>query len=278
MKYKLLALDLDGTTLTSQNTILPEVKAAIEKAKQHLQVMVVTGRHHTAAKPYYIELGLDTQSICCNGTYIYDYPNKSVITENSIPKDIGEQFITLAEKEDLKILMYVTDAMTISKTKPVEFVAKLEAWAKKFSDDIRPDIRRIDSFKQTLAENAYLWKFVVEGEAESVAEFIQLPFIQQNFTAEQSWINRFDFSYKGNTKGARLTEYLAKNNISVDEVIAIGDNFNDISMLEIAGLGVAMAHSEDEVKASANYVTSEDNNGKGIIEVIEKFIFESNTD
>lgn len=272
MKYKLLALDLDGTTLTSDNTILPEVKAAIDKAKQHLQVMIVTGRHHTAARPYYYELGLNTQSICCNGTYIYDYPNKDVITEDSIPKEVGEQFITLAEQEDLRILMYVTDAMIISNTKPVEFIAKLEAWAKDFSDDIRPDIRHVDSFKETLAQNSYLWKFVVEGDAESVAEFTQLPFIQENFTAEQSWVNRFDFSYKGNTKGVRLTEFLAQNNISTDEVIAIGDNFNDISMLEVAGLGVAMAHSADEVKARADFVTSEDNNGKGIIEVIEKFI------
>lgn len=273
MKYKLLALDLDGTTLTSENKILPEVKAAIEKAKQHLQVMIVTGRHHTAAKPYYLELGLDSQSICCNGTYIYDYPNKKVMVENSIPKDIGEQFITLAEKEKLKILMYVTDAMTISKTEPVEFIAKLEAWAENFADDIRPDIRRIDSFKQTLAENEYLWKFVVEGEPESVLEFTKLPFIQHNFSAEQSWSNRFDFAYKGNTKGARLQEFLAHNNISASEVIAVGDNFNDISMIEVAGLGAAMAHSADEVKASADFVTSEDNNGRGIIEVLEKFVY-----
>lgn len=272
MKYKLLALDLDGTTLTSENTILPEVKAAIQKAKSDIQVMIVTGRHHTAARPYYLDLGLDTMSICCNGTYIYDYLNNKVITENSIPKNIGEQFISMSKENDLKMLMYITDAMVLSKTQPVDYIAKLEDWAQTFPVDIRPDIHRIDSFEQTLTETPYLWKFVAEGEPESIDQFIKQPFIQDNFSAEQSWSNRFDFAFKGNTKGARLKEYLEENQISPSEVIAIGDNFNDISMIELAGLGVAMAHSDDEVKASADYVTAEDNNGKGILEVLEKFI------
>jgi hydroxymethylpyrimidine pyrophosphatase-like HAD family hydrolase len=62
--YKLLALDLDGTVLNDERDIHPDLKAAIAAIKNEYQVMIVTGRHHTAAKPYYIELGLTTPIIC----------------------------------------------------------------------------------------------------------------------------------------------------------------------------------------------------------------------
>ena len=85
--YKVLALDLDGTVLQDDHTIHPEVKKAIQEVKQYCHVVIVTGRHHTAARPYYYELGLDTPIICCNGTYVYDYQTETVLTQNAIDKD-----------------------------------------------------------------------------------------------------------------------------------------------------------------------------------------------
>ncbi|OAT75660.1 hypothetical protein A9B99_12585 [Mangrovibacter phragmitis] len=74
MTYRVIALDLDGTLLTPQKTILPESLAALEKAKQAgYQVLIVTGRHHVAIHPFYQALRLDTPAICCNGTYLSVY-------------------------------------------------------------------------------------------------------------------------------------------------------------------------------------------------------------
>ena len=95
--------------------------------------------------------------------------------------------------------------------------------------------------------------------------------MQANFTGEQSWVNRIDFSRRGNTKGARLSEFLAQHQIDPAQVIAIGDNHNDISMLRMAGLGVAMANAEDEVKAVADRITQESNNGQGILDVLQEY-------
>ena len=116
-----------------------------------------------------------------------------------------------------------------------------------------------ESFEEELANSQYIWKFVAEGDIEKINEFAQLDWIQEHFTGEQSWHNRIDFSRKGNTKGARLEAFLAQHNIKTDEVIAIGDNHNDISMIQLAGLGVAMANAEDAVKAIADRVTKESN-------------------
>jgi hydroxymethylpyrimidine pyrophosphatase-like HAD family hydrolase len=64
--------------------------------------MIVTGRHHTAAKPYYDQLGLDTPIICCNGTYIYDRQTAEVVQENSIDKMHAREFLSLCDQYSLK--------------------------------------------------------------------------------------------------------------------------------------------------------------------------------
>ena len=71
MRYRVIALDLDGTLLTPQKTILPESLEAIKRAREAgYQVLIVTGRHHVAIHPFYQALALDTPAICCNGTYL----------------------------------------------------------------------------------------------------------------------------------------------------------------------------------------------------------------
>lgn len=271
VKYKLLALDLDGTTLTSQHEILPQVNKEIQRIKDDVVVLLVTGRHHTAAKPYHHELGLDTPIISCNGTYIYDFNNESIVKENALPKDKAKQFLQLARQYRLNMVMYVTDAMTFSSENPIEYMKALEAWAEDFPAAIKPEIRRIASFEHELEQNDYIWKFVVEGDIEQIESFTQLPFIQDEFSGEKSWSNRIDFANKGNTKGARLAEYIQTIGIKPSEVIAIGDNHNDISMIELAGLGVAMANADDVVKCAADILTPEGNDGQGIADIISTY-------
>lgn len=271
MSYRVLALDLDGTTLTSDHQIIPAVREAIQKLKSQIMVLLVTGRHHTAARPYYYELGLDTPIISCNGTYIYDYQTNSVLAETAIPHDVGMQFLQLAKQHDLNLVVYVTDRMSLSAQKPIAYMSVLERWAEQCPEAVRPEIVRVESFEDELNNSEYIWKFVAEGDIEKITEFSKLDWIQANFTGEQSWHNRIDFSRKGNTKGARLQEFLAQHQIPLSEVIAIGDNHNDISMIEVAGLGVAMANAEDAVKAIANQVTKESNNGQGILDILQQY-------
>lgn len=74
MTARVIALDLDGTLLTPQKTLLPSSLEALSRAKDAgYQLIIVTGRHHVAIHPFYQALKLDTPAICCNGTYLYDY-------------------------------------------------------------------------------------------------------------------------------------------------------------------------------------------------------------
>ncbi len=268
--YKVLALDLDGTALTDNRTIHPEVKKAIQEAQQSCHVVIVTGRHHTAARPYYYELGLTTPVICCNGTYIYDYQNNQVKAHNALDKQAALDFIALAEEYNARMVMYVTDAMLYSKHEPIAYMQALESWSQNLSEQVRPNIYKIDSFSEqaTLAE--LVWKFVVEAEPDAIEELLQQPLIQDKFCGERSWSNRIDFAAKGNTKGSRLAEYLTQQGYRPDEVIAVGDNHNDISMIRLAGLGVAMQNADDTVKSYADEICSTDNNQDGLARLIRE--------
>lgn len=270
--YKVLALDLDGTVLTDNHTVHPEVKKAIQEVKQHCHVVIVTGRHHTAARPYYYELGLDTPIICCNGTYIYDYQTETVLKQNAIEKQNALTFIDMAEEFQLKMVMYVTHAMTYSQYNPFAYMLALESWAETAPEHHRPQIYRVDSFIDTAKQSEHVWKFVVEGTQNSVDRLMQHPWIEANFNGERSWSNRIDFAAKGNGKGQRLAEYIQELGYLPSDVMAIGDNHNDISMLKYAGTGVAMLNADDLVKSHAQIVCATDNNNDGIAHLIREQI------
>jgi len=269
--YDVLALDLDGTTLTSSREILPVVRDAIRRIRHQVMVLLVTGRHHTAAYPYYQALQLETPIISCNGTYVYDYQRQQILAENAIPHAQAAQFIALAQQHHLNLVMYVTDRMTFSKTQPIQYMTVLEQWAQQFPSSSRPRIERIDDFYAEMQRHQYVWKFVIEGEIADVEFFAGLPYIRDHFTGERSWSNRIDFSNKGNTKGARLKEFLQQHEIDPRRMIAIGDSDNDISMLQLAGLGVAMANADAAVKQAADCITQDTNDGLGISQIISDY-------
>ena len=255
--YKVLALDLDGTVLNSDHCISSALRKKIHQLKEKVHVVLVTGRHHTAAKPYYRELGLNTPIICCNGTYVFDYENDRVIEHNAISKYNAQKFIKIAEENSFKLIMYIKDAMLYSRAMPIAYMERLSEWAKEYDNDIRPNIRCVDSFLDELDKTEYIWKFVIEGDDSK--GFDELDFVRKHFSGERSWIDRIDYANNGNSKGNALARYVSKLGYRSDQVVAVGDNFNDISMLEYAGCGVAMLNADNTVKQSAQLTTLADN-------------------
>ncbi|MEL0614821.1 Cof-type HAD-IIB family hydrolase [Marinomonas arenicola] len=266
--YQLLALDLDGTSLKSDFTISPVLVDTVRVLSKSIPVLIVTGRHHTTAGPYYQELGLTTPAICCNGTYVYDYHQRAVLQHNAIEKRNAVQFLQLAEARNLNVVVYLKDAMLYSSQRPVMHVARLAEWAEGFSGEIKPIIRQVNDFSPEVEGAESVWKFVVEGD--DVDEFATLPFIQQHFTGEKSWSNRIDFASIGNTKGAALAQLIKRKGISPEHVVAVGDHHNDISMLKLVGMGVAMANADDSLKGHAKMITRRNNDDDhGVAELLQ---------
>ncbi|MDR3440032.1 pyridoxal phosphatase [Telmatospirillum sp.] len=270
MGFRIIALDLDGTTLDSHGAIRPSTKAAVSAAlARGLEVVLVTGRHHVATRPYHVELGLTSETICCNGTYVYDFAASKVIVGNAMSREQARRMLAICRRHNVHCFLYLTDAMTFEV--PNARVERLCAWANSFPPDTRPDIRQVDSFDREIDRASGFWKFVVSHDDADVLAAWQAEANESGeFSLEFSWTNLVDAVLAGNTKGQRLLDWAAARGVAADEIIAFGDNHNDLSMIGSVGLGVAMGNAEEALKAAAGWVTG-DNDSDGIAETIERF-------
>ncbi|WP_340616719.1 pyridoxal phosphatase [Xenorhabdus entomophaga] len=270
MSYRVIALDLDGTLLDPQKRILPESLAALNEARQSgIKILIVTGRHHVAIHPFYQALQLDTPAICCNGTYSYDYAEKKVLASNPLSIQEANQALSYLQGTEIEHLMYVDDAILYQFP---HTVARTLAWSDSLPEHQRPNLRQASSFQDAIQDVNFIWKFATNSSnlvklrevSEQIAENVGLE-------CEWSWFDQVDIAKKGNSKGMRLQQWVESQGMSMRDVVAFGDNYNDLSMLETAGLGVAMGNGVDAVKERADLVT-QDNTQPGIAEVIRKYV------
>lgn len=269
MDYRLIALDLDGTLLTRQKRILPESLTALREAREAgLQVMVVTGRHHVAIHPFYQALEVDTPAICCNGTYLYDYSARRVSAVHPLDKTQTLTVLNLLDQYDVHGLLYVDDAMLYQH--PTDHVLRSLAWSETLPPAQRPTLVQVDSLAAAAQEAQAIWKFATSdadiGKRQTFAAEVER---ELGLACEWSWHDQVDIAQRGNSKGRQLAHWVAAQGFSMDQVVAFGDNFNDLSMLESAGLGVAMGQSNDAIKARADVVIG-DNEAPSIAHFIRQ--------
>ncbi|MDG2960291.1 pyridoxal phosphatase [Bisgaard Taxon 10/6] len=271
MTYQVIAFDLDGTLLNGQGEILESSRKAIQQAREKgLKIVLVTGRHHTAVKPYYHQMALDTPIICCNGTYIYYPQTDEVKSANPLSMEQCHKVIAIADKYQTHLLMYSRDAMNYTRLNP--HMEKFQQWVMSCPEAVRPNVRKIDNFNALIdnpAEN--IWKFVISSPDRRAMESAVEELPVSEFSCEWSWIDRVDVANNGNSKGGRLLELLKQWNVDLQNVIAFGDNHNDTSMLKSVGLGVAMGNADDAVKSQAKRVIGS-NNDDSIAQFIRTII------
>ncbi|MDH2998125.1 HAD family hydrolase [Pasteurellaceae bacterium LFhippo2] len=270
MSYQAIAFDLDGTLLSSQATILESSKKAIQKAREKgLKVFIVTGRHHTAVRPYYAELNLDTPVVCCNGTYLYDFHKDQILSSKPLTTQLADYLINSAKGQGIHTAVYTRDAMTYEVLN--SHFTKLLNWVNSTPENVRPNVHQVENFQDFIDNGTTIWKVLIsDPDLAKMQKFVEnLPLDQ--VSPEWSWVDRVDITSVGNSKGACLAELLKLEGIDPQNVIAFGDNFNDISMLEFVGMGIAMGESEEKVQLSAKR-TIGSNNEDSIAKALEELL------
>jgi len=271
MTYRIIALDLDGTLLDRQKRILPESLAALADARaQGIKVVVVTGRHHVAIHPFYQALQLDTPAICCNGTYLYDYQARKVMASDPLDSVKAKKVIDLLDYHGIHGLLYVDDAMLYQQ--PSGHVTRSIAWGQSLPEHQRPNIVQVNSLREAADEAQSIWKFATSHQdLDALHTFAAQVENDLGLACEWSWHDQVDVAKGGNSKGRRLQEWVESQGMSMQDVVAFGDNYNDLSMLENVGLGVAMGNAADAIKERAALVIG-DNETPGIADVIRSKI------
>ena len=262
MKYKLIAADMDGTLLDDKKIITPRNLAAIKKAMADGAIFAFsTGRPPIAVEPYRKIIGENVPVIAYNGAMV-------VLGENDI---FFNQTLT---KEQATIILehvrkYNTMACIWSKNRL--YVTELGARADKYKINVMTEPVLFDDPEAII--NQGITKFLWYDTAERTALFRQElaeQFKKIGLTVCPSTSEYLEF-FSSNVSKALSLERIAKHyGIKREEIIAFGDNFNDLEMIEYAGLGVAMQNAPDGVKAAADFVTVS-NNDDGIAYVLEKF-------
>jgi len=167
--------------------------------------------------------------------------------------------------------VYTNDAMIYEQAD--HHVQALSAWSQTLPAHLQPNIRQVDSFEILLAGCPPVWKFIINHPGwHELVVFAEEARKELNLSCEFSSPDTLDVTRKGNSKGGKLTEWAALNGIDMADVIAFGDNHNDSSMLQAAGMGIAMQHAEEAVRAIANAVTTGDNNSDALAEAIYRYV------
>lgn len=259
MDYKAVAFDMDGTLLNKNRQILPETIAAIQKLQQKgVEIILVTGRHHSMIYPYYNQLQLDSLAICCNGTYLYDFNHQKAIDGNPIPKAAALALLDKVNEFGVETLVYTdTDFWYKDWDSNLE---GLSTWIKTLPPHLQPKMNRTDDFKKVIEQAHQVFKFAASSEnIPALKTFSNAVDEMKIFECEWSWINRADIALNGNTKGRGLTLWAQQSGIDLTQIVAFGDNFNDLTMLKVAGLGVVMGNAEDDIKAKGDKVIGDHN-------------------
>jgi Cof subfamily protein (haloacid dehalogenase superfamily) len=260
--YRLLVADLDGTLRSRTLGVTDGVREAVARAQARgVRVCVATGRMWPSAAPWVTRIGADSPAILYNGGQVRDFAAGRVLWERRLPRDVAREALALVRREaGARIHLYADDRVYVERPDPLT-----EAYAA--DDGVKVDL--VPALESLLDRDPY--KMLLIGPPDSMAALgVAVRAALPGVHAVQSEPQYLEILPAGVSKGAALDVLLETVGIPREEVVAVGDNWNDLEMIEAAGLGVAMGHAPAGVRARAGHVcgTSED---EGVRQVIERF-------
>jgi Cof subfamily protein (haloacid dehalogenase superfamily) len=285
MAISLLALDLDGTLLNGRGQISNRNREAIESARASgVHVALVTGRRFRDSRPIALELGLDVPVISHNGALTKHASTLQTVSVLPLPLAAAREALRVAraaeadallsdDHEGLGVLVY--DRLSGENAA----VHKYVAWARRIhgEEEGQKSVRQVDSLEDYLDHEPIHLAFtggcrkmdelveVLRVELGSTVKVLSTIYPQQDFTL-------VDVVNPAASKGAGVAATAAELGVSADEVMAIGDNYNDLEMLLFAGTGVVMANAPLSLREIAGLHPTASNTEDGVALAIEQFI------
>ena len=264
LTYKLIAADLDGTLMGEDFIISPKVKDAARRAMEKgVRFTIATGRTFGSALPFAQELGINAPLICYQGGLIKDRLSGQVIYEQSVPLPLVQEVIRFARQRGLHLNVYVDDGRA--------YADRVTPEANYYTNIAKAPVYPVGDLLTFLDRDPMKFIFVLSNDETEplIAEVGAL------FSGRMRFVRSYPRFAEGIpldvSKGhalARLADHLG---LPLVETIGIGDNDNDLELVEWAGLGVAMGNASPAVKAAADYIAPPVDE-EGVIEVIERFV------
>ncbi len=268
-EYKAIALDMDGTLLTRDHKISSATRAALAQARaQGIKVLLVTGRHYMTARPFHHELALDTPLICSNGAYLYDPVQNRILSGDPLAAAPLSELLTAVETQQMGALFHLSEGIGYIGCE--EHVTRIRAWSANQPDHLKIAIHPVEELAGWL-DNP-VWKLeLFNQDPARLHAFMDEVVEQMPFTRDWAAPYAVELVQPGCSKGNRLAQWAASQGIAMEQVVAFGDNNNDISMFEQVGLAVAMGNAASQIQNHADQVTA-DHNEDGIALALQRWV------
>ena len=273
---KAILLDIDGTLTNDQKVITPRTREALLKCQEKGVVLVLaSGRTANGLSTYAADLDLAHHGgvlVCYNGAKSLNCETGQVYFEQSMTVEQGKRVLEHMKKFDVAPVidhgeyMYVNDCFfTIERDGKPWYIIEYEGHSNNYKLCEKRDLAAYADWRINKILNAGQPEYL-----QQVAEEMAAPFegeLSAMFTAP--WY--FEFTPLGVDKVRALKDTFDVLGINQSEVMSFGDAQNDLTMIKWAKVGVAMGNAVDEVKAEADYVTT-DNNSDGIADALEHLV------
>ncbi|PYS99873.1 MAG: Cof-type HAD-IIB family hydrolase [Acidobacteria bacterium] len=286
MTIRLIALDLDGTLLNSRGELSGRNRAAIESARgRGVSVALVTGRRFRDARPLALELGLDVPVIAHNGALTKHALTLETVNAILMPVGAARAVVRLGRAHGADALvsddhvgagLLVYDHITEGNTA----LAKYIAWSRRVVGETAAQaIRRVPSLEEYLNHDPLHVAFsggcaamerlaeVMRRELGASVKLLLTLYPKTDFAL-------LDILHPDASKGAGLAAVAAEQGLVREEVMAVGDNFNDLEMLEWAGTGVIMGNAEPALLERGHFHATASNDEDGVADAIERFVLQ----
>ena len=267
MKYKLLVLDLDGTLTNNKKEITEYTRQTLMEAQEKgVKIVLASGRPTYGIAPIAEKLELKKYGgyiLSYNGGEIINWQTGEMMYENVLQDEILPYLYQFSKENNFAIVTY-KDKYVITEHPQDEYVLK-EAILNVM------ETLKVDNFLEYI--DFPVPKCLIVGEPTRLAELEKQMYdvLKDKMGVYRSEPYFLELVPKGIDKAQSLSVLLDKIGATREEMIAIGDGFNDKSMIEFAGLGVAMANAQDVVKQAADYITLS-NEEDGVADVVRKFM------
>lgn len=261
-QVRLVAIDLDGTLLTNSKRVSKRTaKALCCLPARDVRVVIASARPPRSVRQIYRALGLDTWQINYNGALIWDEPNQRVVHHQPLDCILARQIIDLSRDmyEEVQVSCEILDRWYTDREE--------QPYTTETGRLFKPDlVATLDEFC-----NQPLTKLLLLGEPRIVARLESL--LTEEFpdaSIIRSDPELLQVMHPDASKAAALERVATEYGVPMSEVMAIGDAPNDISMLQAAGIGIAMDNAHPMVKLEADWVAPS-NNDHGVHAALKKF-------